>query len=232
MSDEAEEVDAAKDSKPKRARGRRVGVQQMSKVFIPQLGNTFDSLRSILQKRKAAKTTEMRELAQEALGLGEIVEAGAKIAALAKAKYVEANRIEKEAEELERMAKEMVNASKIIELELEDENQGSYYRRGSGHTKRVKGASVTFTDDFTQIVDAAMLLQREHLDFEWLTHQKEDFMSRLSRSVTMEQAVAVLDEAENLVKGLEKEHKALLEKQEEKNARTERVCDQWEEGES
>jgi len=231
MSEPEEKADAAEDPTPKRARGRRVGVQQISKVFIPQLGNTFESLKSILKKRKDAKVTEMRELAQEALGLGEIVAAGAKIAALAKEKYEEANRIEKEAEELENTAKAMVNASKIIELELEDESSSYHYRR-SGHTKRIRGIKVEFTEEFTKIVDAAMLLQKEHLDFEWLTHQKEDFMSRLNRSVTMEQAVDVLDEAERLVKGLEREHKALLEKQEVKNARTERVCDQWEESDS
>lgn len=227
---EGKDVDATEDSKPKRARGRRVGVQQMQKVFIPQLGASFKSLQEILSKRLTAKRTEVRELVCETLGLEEIINAGAKVAKLAREKFTEANRLEEEANELERQAKALVNASKIIELDMESE-RSSYHYSGT-HTKRIKGVSIKFTEEFGNLVDAAMTIQKEHLDFEWLKHQKDDYSSRLSRSITMEQAVEVLTEVEGLIKKLEREHKELLKRQEEKNARTKRVCAEWEEGDA
>jgi len=225
----SEEKDA--DEEPKRVRGRRVGVQQMQRVFIPQLQTSFSSLQEILSKRLAAKKTEIRELVCETLGLDEIIKAGAEVAKAAREKFEEANRLEEEANELEGRAQAMVNASKIIELELTDQNH-SYYRSSGTHTRRIKGVSIKFTSQFDSLVDAAMTIQKEHLDHEWLKHQKEYYGSKLNRSITMEGAVGVLTEVEELIGKLEREHKELLKKQEEKNARTERVCSEWEEGES
>ena len=226
----SEDKDA--DEEPKRARGRRVGVQQMERVFIPQLQTSFSGLQEILSKRLSAKKTEIRELVCETLGLDEIISAGAEVARVAREKFEEANKLEEEANELEKKAQAMVNASKIIELELKDENsRSSYYRSSDMHTRRIKGVSITFTSEFDSLVKAAMMIQKEHLDSEWLNHQKKYYGSQLNRSVTMEQAVGVLSEVEGLIRNLEREHKELLKKQEEKNARTERVCSKWEEGE-
>ncbi|KKN32789.1 hypothetical protein LCGC14_0810180 [marine sediment metagenome] len=222
----SEEKDAGEE--PRRARGRRVGVQQMQKVYIPQLQASFSSLQEILSKRLDAKKTEVRELVCETLGLEEIIRAGAEVARVAREKFEEASRLEEEANELEKQAQAMVNSSKIIELEL-TENR-SYYRSSGMHTKRIKGVEITFTSEFDSLVEAAMMIQKEHLDLEWLRHQKEHYGSQLNRSITMEQAVEVLTEVEELIKNLEREHKELLKKQEEKNARTERVCTEWEEG--
>lgn len=229
MADPDVDDNSKEDPKSKRIRGRRVGVRQMENVFMPQMSSTFGTLKSILEKRLLAKRTEIREMVCESLGLHEIIEAGAKIGKLAKEKYKEANRLEEEAEELEKAAKDLVDASKIISLTLEEEAR-SYYR--SGHTKQIKDMTISFTDDFKQIVDAAMLIQKEHLDFEWLKHQLEDFTSRLRMSVTMEQAVGTLEDAQGLVKQLESEHKQLLAKQEIKNAGIDRICAKWEESDS
>ena len=148
----------------------------------------------------------------------------------ARDKYVEANKIEEEAKELERQAKALVNASKIIEMNMEEERR-SYYS-STKHTKRVKGVTIEFSEQFNELVDAAMMVQKEHMDLEWLKHQRDHYKSTLGRSITMEQAVETLGEVESLIKALENEHKELLEKQEEKNARTKRVCSEWEEGDA
>ncbi len=232
---EAAEDDENEGENPEivRPRGRKVGVRQMESVYFPEFKAIFASLEALLRKRVEAKKIEITEIVKEALGILEIIDQAAAIARQAREKFSEANRLYQEGKELRKEALNLANSSKIIELELKDGSSGRSrysYRDDDDDDEfeTVRSINVKFTHDFEKIVNASMLLQREHLDFKYLEYQEKEAFGRLRECITMEQCVAILKESRGLVSALEVEHKRSLEKQEATNAVIERVRDKRE----
>lgn len=205
----------------KRPRGRRVGVRQMENVYLPEFKSIFVKLGELLRKRCEAKKMELREIVKDSLGVQEVISIATEIAKRAKKKFIQAKKLHDEAEALQAEALSVANASKIIKLGLEKKSRYSSY--GDDDYEIVQSVDVSFTDEFDKLIEASMLLQREHLDLEFLDHQRRDHLGQLRKCITMEQCVSVLEKVQTITDDLEAEHKKLLEQQEARNERLEGV---------
>jgi hypothetical protein len=217
-------TDTGEDAVPEveRPRGRKLGVRQMENVYIPEFNATFNRLKTLLKKRHESKTIEIKELVKESLNVKEVIDAAVILGQQARDKFLAAKTLHDEAKLLRQHAQQLAKASKVLEFEVEKKSS-RYNSYDDDDYEEVKSMRVKYTSHFQTIVNAAMLVQREHLDLEYLEDQDRHFRSRLRKSITMEQAVAVLEEAKKLADDMEAEHKRLLEQQESKNVRLEGV---------
>jgi hypothetical protein len=206
-----------------RPRGRKVGVRQMENIYLPEFKSIFVQLGDLLRKRCEAKKMEIREIVKESLGVQEVIDTATAVAKKAKQKFEKAKEIHEEAKDLQAEALAIANASKIIKLNLEEEDSTRYSRYNDADYDTIESITVAFTEEFDRIIEASMLLQREHLDLEFLDYQRKEYLSQLRKCITMEECVAVLKTVQSITDTLEAEHKKLLEQQETRNERLEGI---------
>ncbi len=180
----------------KKVRGRKLGVKIFQEVYYPEMATLFDDRIDVLQLRATWKEGELLEVIKSQLPFDEILDKVLTLLKEAEKKEAKVQRLGEEATTLREKADTIMAMTKAFNL---DTHVNSY-----DDPTPVAELEIEHTTQILSMLTIAMMLQPEWLTLQEAKAMKKNFLSRLSRCVTMDQCTELIDEARVTIAGMSK----------------------------
>lgn len=190
--------------KPKRVRGKKVGVKLMEDTYQPAARRAFDHVISLAEKRLKLRRQGMEQHIHDELDYKDVAGRISRMINVAHSKKALAEKLLKEAGEHRKKAISVAQVLQIVPIDANaynddciDPNPTSQetFAKKAKKRKYYHDEDVVWTNDADRVLDAAMWLQPEHLNQLEVKHWRGHFEKEITKCLTMEACVELLDTA-------------------------------------
>jgi len=191
-------------NKTTRAKGKRVGVKLMEDAYQPATAEAFDGVRKIANNRLKLRRHVVGQHIEEELDYRDVRDRLARIINVAHTKKDLAKRLLVEAGEHRKKAIAVAKVMQVLPVDVDDysddsleDNPTSEETFGPGRRRRRNSWSdeEAWSEDVRSLIDAALWLQKEHLDVLEVEHWRSHFVQEVTKCITMEACVEMIEKA-------------------------------------